>query len=574
MFLQRVLQEAKWVIGHQSQLRDYVELNYYKDCVYRRTIKNSPLFDEAYYRRNTGIPHGEDAAEHYLKNWMLPGHDPSEGFCSEEYLSLHGDVALSGLNPLVSYELYGRKTGYEISSLQKQKPSFPKDAVYTTKEFDPAPSAHGRIAVVACFFADGRIPETLLILLRGLRAVADTVVLIGDCPVYPSEPDKLTGLVRYAAFVRHHQYDFGSYQRGLKYIREKDLLDGAGELILLNDSCYGPVFPLTEAFSRMALKPCDFWGLSACRHGKYQFFKTFVSSHFYVFRRKVIASGCLDEFMSRIRGRYDRNGVIMKLETEFTAFLEERGFLWQTLCPDVTLNVFGNPLTMAAKHRIPLIKKKAFQREQGEDMDALLAIIRASNGSLGRLVRYEPRPLPDYRLPSITEHRRELPDKAARVAYKIERSERIRVVFLTGAWDAFPGRFLFAKLRGQPLYDPLVAVIPDLRKGPDARMESLVEAASRASQLTAGGIPKDRILSVRPDHMGQWPDLCTDADIVVYNSPCGYSSFRYLPKYAAGRAFLPLLVVEGGVPGGTERTDAYEYVWKVIPAGEDVRTFF
>ena len=574
MALPRILQEAKWAIGHHRQLRDYVELNFLKDDVYRRTIQNSPLFNEAYYRRNTGITDEEDAAEHYLKNWMLPGHDPSEGFCSEEYLSLHGDVALSGLNPLLSYELYGRKTGYEISSLQKTELSFPGDAIYTSKDFDRKPAVHGRAAVVACFFVDGHIPETLRILLKGLLEVTDNIVLIGDCPVYRPELDGLAELVSYAAFIRHDQYDFGSYKKGLAALREKGLLDDADELIMVNDSCYGPVYPLSEAFGRMAQEPCDFWGLSGYRHGKQRFFKNFVSSYFYVFRKKVIESGCLDDFMARIRGPYDRNGVILKLETELTAFLEEQGFLWQTLCADMMLDNIYNPLTLVGKYRVPLVKKKSFQREQREDMNAVLALIRANNEELSRLVRYAPLPLPDYRLPSIAEHRRTLPDKAARIAERIERSERISIVFLTGVWDGFPGRSLFRQMSGNSAYDLTVAVIPDLRKGPDERMTSLIEAASRASQLADEGLPGDSLLYVRPDHLGQWPDVCADADIVVYNSPCGYSSFRYLPKYAAGRAFLPLMVCDADVLGRARSLDAYKYVWKVIPAHQDAGADF
>ncbi len=567
MSLSQIWGKIKWAVSHQRQLRDYMELNYIKDDVYRRTIRNSPLFDEAYYRRNTGISRKEDAAEHYLNNWMLPGHDPSEGFCSEEYLSLNGDVALSGHNPLLFYELYGRKTGHYISYLQKTEQAFPEDAVYISREFSGSPEVHGRAAIVACFFSDGYIPETLLILLKGLREVSDNVVLIGDCPVYSSELSRLEGLVSCADFTRHLQYDFGSYKRGLALLRNKGLLDDIHELIMVNDSCYGPIYPFSEAFGRMEKEPCDFWGLTGNRRGKHRFPKTYISSYFYVFRRKVIASGYPEEFLNRMEGPYDRNAVIMKLETEFTVYLEEKGFLWQTYCPDPNPSIYYSPMKLVGKYRVPLVKKKAFQSEQSEDINALMSIIRANNPDLGNLVHYAPLPLSDFRLPSIEEHRRTLPDKAALIEDRIRRSERISVVFITGVWDTFPGRFLFDKMNSLPVYNTTVAVVPDLRKGPDRKMESLTEAANRAARLAESGIPADRIINVRQDHLGQWPDVCADADIVVYNSPRGYSSFRYLPKYAAGRRFLPIMVCEDGLSDPSQGPDAYRYVWKVITAG-------
>ena len=129
MILASIKKKLKWLKHNFMKIYDYAMLNYYKDTLYVRTIKKSPLFDEAYYRRNnTDISASEDAAEHYLKNGMLPGRDPSEFFCSEEYLSLHCDVAVSKMNPLLSYELFGRGTNYEISSLQRKKLTFPKDA--------------------------------------------------------------------------------------------------------------------------------------------------------------------------------------------------------------------------------------------------------------------------------------------------------------------------------------------------------------------------------------------------------------------------------------------------------------
>lgn len=347
-------------------------------------------------------------------------------------------------------------------------------------------------------------------------------------------------------------------------MREKKLLNEAGELIFVNDSCYGPVYPLSEAFQKMAAVPCDFWGFTGYGHGKHRYFKTFISSYFYVFRRSVTASGCLDEFLNRIRGPYDRNDVIGHLETELTAFLENRGFLWQTLCPDLELDNIYNPLTLVAKYRVPLVKKKSFQRTQREDMNALLSIIRARNGALGALLRYDPQPLPDYRPPSIAEHVRTLPEKAARLAEKIKRGEKIRAVFLTGPWDTFPGRILFEQMRRQSVYDVTAAVIPDLRKGPDARMGALVEAAVRAARLAAEGENGKRILCVRPDRLGRWPDVCAEADMVVYNSPFAYSSFRYQPRYAAGRAFLPLMVWDDSAPEEAKRLDVCRYVWKIL----------
>lgn len=72
-------------------------------------IKNSILFDEEYYRFNAHVPHNEDAALHYLRNWRKGKTEPSRFFDTKFYLDMYKDVSASGYCPLLHYILYGWK---------------------------------------------------------------------------------------------------------------------------------------------------------------------------------------------------------------------------------------------------------------------------------------------------------------------------------------------------------------------------------------------------------------------------------------------------------------------------------
>ena len=50
-----------------------------------------------------------DAAFHYLTYGGREGRDPGPFFSTREYLVKFPDVAVSRLNPLVHYEIYGRR---------------------------------------------------------------------------------------------------------------------------------------------------------------------------------------------------------------------------------------------------------------------------------------------------------------------------------------------------------------------------------------------------------------------------------------------------------------------------------
>ncbi|MBQ7679641.1 MAG: hypothetical protein IJT34_07310 [Butyrivibrio sp.] len=573
MAIASVFEKVRWLARNYMKLRDYAAFNFYQDTVCLRAIRKSPLFDEAYYRRNhPEVQPGEDAAEHYLRNGRKPGMDPSEYFCSEEYLTLHCDVAATKMNPLLAYELYGRDVNYEISGLQQRDPVFPEGAVTVERVYTrhpAAPDGTSVSAIVACFVPDGRIPETLLFLLRGLQEVADDIVLVGDCPLFPEELDRLEGIVCYARFERHGQYDFGSYKRGLAWLRQAGLLapGTVDTLLILNDSCYGPVYPFSELLTRMSQEACDFWGLNGYLHGKNRPFPSYISSNFYVFRARVVDSGCIDAFFRQIEHPYDRNGVILKLESAFTDYLAARGFLWRMVCGDPSLDSIYNPLTLLKIYRIPLVKKKAFQRVQTENMNEVMAILRANQPALAQQITYAPKGPADFRLPSIAAHRAAMTDLVRRLAEKAGGGQPIRVLFLTGGWDSFLGLALFKEMVADPAWSPVIAVIPDLRRGADAGMQILLEMANREKALVDHGVDPDRLLRLRPDHLDQWPDVCGGYDIVIYQSAQGYSCYRYLPKYAAGRDFLPVIVNDDTMDAAYDervlRFDAYRYAWRV-----------
>ena len=139
------------------------------------------------------------------------------------------------------------------------------------------------------------------------------------------------------------------------------------------------------------------------------------------------------------------------------------------------------------------------------------------------------------------------------------------MLFLTIAADPFPARGLFERMSADTAFDAFVTAVPDLRLGEE---EAETEIMRQERLLLASGIPAERLIRVRPDDMERWPDVCEKMDIVCYGTARNDSSFRYLPKYAAGRDFLPILV-NTDVPDAEYdarwlRIDAYRYCWKVF----------
>lgn len=529
-------------------------------------VRKSRFFDAEWYLKNNPdvAAAGMDPARHYVLYGVKSNRNPSLSFVNEEYYALHNDVRAAKLNPLVHYEKYGWREGRQISLTEVHPPVFPAGSIEGEWRFGRTARSLGRTAVVAAYFGKGVLPETLLYLLRGLKEVVDNIVLVGDCPVLPDEVEKLRGVVSVAKFERHCQYDFGSYRRGLELARAEGLLDAslADELVMMNDSCYGPVYPFAESFAAMSSRACDFWGMTPYR----AIGGLHLQSYFYVFRRRIIDSGRLDGFLERVKGRIERDKVIVMFELRLTEYLRGEGFTWDSFVP---LDVLAggsptkHPLTLCRKYRMPLLKAKAVDGDSLEDIRKVLKLVRRDNPKLAALIR--PRPMSRaHVVVTYAGHQASFPGKCARIAEKMGRGEKAKAVFFVSNAAMFPARPLFDAMLRDAAFDPQVVVIPDLRWHDGQADAAMASCRDDLAQT----LPDGRLSMAARDEFGLWTDVLCDADIVCYPSPYELSSFRYNPRYAVGRNFLPICVNYGYYRSVYDRHvmggQSYAYMWKAF----------
>jgi len=77
------------------------------------------MFDAEFYRSSYPDVSGTNEAllKHYMTVGWQEGRDPGPGFSTSHYLLVNGDVAASGLNPLIHYLRFGRAEGRQPLSL-------------------------------------------------------------------------------------------------------------------------------------------------------------------------------------------------------------------------------------------------------------------------------------------------------------------------------------------------------------------------------------------------------------------------------------------------------------------------
>ena len=192
-------------------------------------------------------------------------------------------------------------------------------------KLDGTPTNNSKIkgkicTILATYSMDGTIPPKVIHALEEYGKVSDYIILVGDYKLKNrAEYNKVRKYVNCAYHIRHHQYDVGSWSRAIKYLVSTKKLDEFEYLILVNDSVYGPIFPLSDLYSRMDSKNTDFWGMSI----NYDPNKH-IQSFFYAFRKKVFEDGLFQNIFNTVPATLTWDTAINQYELTITPTLSEK----------------------------------------------------------------------------------------------------------------------------------------------------------------------------------------------------------------------------------------------------------
>lgn len=174
-----------------------------------------------------------------------------------------------------------------------------------------------RACVFAHFDKEGNVDEYVRYYLSCLLSVAEHIHFV---TVSELNEESCQALVSQGIEVTQRDnvgYDFMSYRVGLDALE----VDRYDEIIICNDSVYGPFFELQSIFQHMGNVDCDFWGitesLEISRH---------IQSYFVVFRPTVLSGEVFRTFWSDVQVLTEKKDIIERYEVGMSRRLLERGF--------------------------------------------------------------------------------------------------------------------------------------------------------------------------------------------------------------------------------------------------------
>ena len=206
-----------------------------------------------------------------------------------------------------------------------------------------------RVAIFATYSEDGVISPQVAPYVAGLREIAKTIVVVFDNDLLPDEAKKLKGLADNVITGRHGEYDFGSYKRGIAWAREAGHLNQVDNLILCNDSCYGPINSFEPMFTTMDSRNHDFWGVTDSHQYSYH-----LQSYFLVFSKTIVDSPVFKKFFQDIKKQDNVHEVIQKYELGLTKTLINSGFKAGAMIENNLHNIHVNDTTYSNSPIFPI----------------------------------------------------------------------------------------------------------------------------------------------------------------------------------------------------------------------------
>ena len=170
-------------------------------------------------------------------------------------------------------------------------------------------------------------------------------------------------------------YDAGAVKEVIcSYLNEGEL-QNYEELVISNNSFFGPFIPMWEIFETMDSRECDYWGLSGYMGDKSIFWRG-VGSYFWVFRKDIIKEHFLENFIEKYIN--EKNSDFMETCGIYECRLNYE--LMKRFKPDMyadvgALNIFDAGDLAMMKYSLPIIKRKFFI-EKRTDFPRIINVLR------------------------------------------------------------------------------------------------------------------------------------------------------------------------------------------------------
>ena len=238
--------------------------------------------------------------------------------------------------------------------------------------------AIGRNAVKRVIFylfydPQGVVDEYVPYKLQALRPFADHIFVVSNSTLTPEGREILEGVADTVWVRENVGFDVWGYKEAMETFGQ-DRLEEYDELILMNYTFFGPIYPFEETFSQMDVRrDVDFWGVTAHKEvdpnpfeGATGVLPAHIQSHWIAVRKQMFTSIEFLQYWQNMPMITSYDQSILQHESKFTKHFAERGFRYTVVFdPDryPSIHPVFESAVLMLDDRCPLLKRRIFFHE-------------------------------------------------------------------------------------------------------------------------------------------------------------------------------------------------------------------
>ena len=228
-----------------------------------------------------------------------------------------------------------------------------------------------RLFIYLTYDSQNIIDDYIGYFLQSIRPIADTIAVVCNMPHIERGLHNLTDYADHIFYRENAGLDAGGFKDALCRLLGWKLIGQYDELILANDSFYGPFHSITGIFSEMESRKLDFWGLMKRGAGIYGTTGNdpeHILSFFYAFQAPLLHSREFRDYWESMPCYKDYMTVVKKYERRLTKHFADLGYTYGTYAdtsPNETENLKNQffqcdylSYEMMTKRKFPFLKRK------------------------------------------------------------------------------------------------------------------------------------------------------------------------------------------------------------------------
>lgn len=213
-----------------------------------------------------------------------------------------------------------------------------------------------RLGIFSFYDREGRVGSYIDYLLNDLIRVLDRLIVVVNGKLDENGINLFEKYTKEIVIRDNKGFDAGAYADIiLNYLLQAEI-ESYDELILCNDTFYGPFTSFEKVFMKMEKENKDLWGLNFVDRG----FLSQIQSYFLVFGRKLLASKEFWDFIKSINIREtELKNVYGEFELKaYCCFKNE--FSIGSYVDTQLLDIYESGISCILLYGLPILKKKTF----------------------------------------------------------------------------------------------------------------------------------------------------------------------------------------------------------------------